>query len=138
MRMKILTPLACMFASGVIVLPACGGGDSANTEPAAQSVPREQVEGVEQRVKTLEEETGKLRKELEAVRNTQSPGHGTGDDAKRGSDSTADGGGTSAGGGASGSGPIGGTDAGGGPDPGTTEDDPSIKDICGPNPAPEC
>jgi hypothetical protein len=31
-----------------------------------------------------------------------------------------------------------GSDAGGGPDPGSAEEDKSMRDICGPNPAPEC
>lgn len=47
-------------------------------------------------------------------------------------------GGPPSGGGASPPGGGGGSDVGAGPDPGTSEDDRSLEDICGPNPAPEC
>ena len=155
MRTKSLTPLACLLASGVLVLPACGGDEASNPRPAAESVPREEVQGVERRVGDLEKEIIKLRKDLEGVRNEQSsaedagaagaaadpsaPGTGTGTaDAGSGSGSGSGTGSGSGSGSGSGGGSGGGTDEGGGPDPGTREDDPGIEDICGENPAPTC
>jgi hypothetical protein len=157
-RTKSLTPLACLLASGVLVLPACGGDEASNPRPAAESVPRQEVQGVERRVGDLEKEIIKLRQDLEGVRNEQSsaedagaagaaadpsaPGTGTADaDAGSGSGSGSGSGTGSGSGSGSGSGRgsgVGGTDEGGGPDPGTREDDPGIEDICGENPAPTC
>ncbi len=160
MRTKFLTPLACLLASALLVLPACGGEDS-DSRPASESVPRQEVQGVERRVGDLEKEIIKLRRELEGVRNEQSsagetgpdqaaadpaPAEGSGTDtadagAGTGAESGAGSGGGAGAGSGSGSGGasrIGPTEEGGGPDPGTTEDDPGIRDICGENPAPTC
>ena len=147
MRTK-LTPLACLLAFGVLVLPACGGEEASKPRPAAESVPRQEVQGVERRVGDLEKEIIKLRQDLEGVRNEQpsaedagadgapadpsAPGTGTAD-----ADAGAGAGSGSGSGSGSGTG-SGGTDEGGGPDPGTREDDPGIEDICGENPAPTC
>ncbi|MDQ3240720.1 MAG: hypothetical protein M3Q43_04915 [Actinomycetota bacterium] len=153
MRTK-LTPLACLLAFGVLVLPACGGEEASKPRPAAESVPRQEVQGVERRVGDLEKEIIKLRQDLEGVRNEQSsaedagadgapadpsaPGTGTADaDAGAGAGSGSGTGSGSGSGSGRGSG-VGGTDEGGGPDPGTREDDPGIEDICGENPAPTC
>ena len=155
MRTK-LTPLACLLAFGVLVLPACGGEEASKPRPAAESVPRQEVQGVERRVGDLEKEIIKLRQDLEGVRNEQSsaedagadgapadpsaPGTGTADAGAGAGSGSGSGSGTGSGSG-SGSGRgsgVGGTDEGGGPDPGTREDDPGIEDICGENPAPTC
>jgi hypothetical protein len=151
-----LTPLACLLAFGVLVLPACGGEEASKPRPAAESVPRQEVQGVERRVGDLEKEIIKLRQDLEGVRNEQSsaedagadgapadpsdPGTGTADAGAGAGSGSGSGSGTGSGSG-SGSGRgsgVGGTDEGGGPDPGTREDDPGIEDICGENPAPTC
>jgi protein TonB len=147
-----LTPLACLLAFGVLVLPACGGEEASKPRPAAESVPRQEVQGVERRVGDLEKEIIKLRQDLEGVRNEQSsaedagadgapadpsaPGTGTADAGAGAGSGSGTGSGSGSGSGR-GSG-VGGTDEGGGPDPGTREDDPGIEDICGENPAPTC
>ena len=165
MRTKFLTPSACLLACALLALPACGGDEAADTRPAAESVPREEVRGVERRVSDLEKEIIRLRRDLEGARDEQSSTGDTGSDqaaaepgpAESSGADTADAGaatGTGAGS-ASGAGPgsrsgsgagsssgagsrTRPTEAGGGPDPGTREDDPGIEDICGENPAPTC
>ena len=165
MRIKFLTPLACLLSSALVVFPACGGDEASETSPASESVPRQEVQGVERRVSDLEKEIIKLRRDLEGARNEQSsadkagsdqagadtapaeaPGTGTADaNTAGGAESSAGSSGGAGSGSGSGSGPgsggasrTGPTEEGGGPDPGTTEDDPGIRDICGENPAPTC
>ncbi|CAN5621552.1 hypothetical protein BH24ACT24_BH24ACT24_07810 [soil metagenome] len=79
MRTK-LTPLACLLAFGVLVLPACGGEEASKPRPAAESVPRQEVQGVERRVGDLEKEIIKLRQDLEGARNEQSSAEDAGAD----------------------------------------------------------
>ena len=163
MRIKSVTPLACLLASALVVMPACGGDEASESRPASESVPRQEIQGVERRVSDLEKEIIRLRRELEGARNEQSssdeaesdqaaadtgaaeaPGTGAADAASGsgpGSGAGSSGGAGSGSGSSSGSGGAsrtGPTEEGGGPDPGTTEDDPGIRDICGENPAPTC
>jgi hypothetical protein len=143
--------LACALSAGALALPACGGGDEpAAQNPASEQAPPERVGQLERRVKELEQENQSLRRQLEE---RESGSVGEGDDASRGADSGsgADGGSASGAGAGAGAGSGGGSgsaggsggsggraDAGAGPDPGTPEDDRSVYDICGPNPAPNC
>ena len=67
MRTAKTPSLACLLVLG-LALPACGGGESADTQPASQSVPPERVDDLDRRVKGLEEQIDRLRKELESTR----------------------------------------------------------------------
>src|SRR5215204_5604689 len=135
---------ACVLAAGAIVLPACGG-ESADGEPASQSVPTEKVDDLDRRVGDLEKKIEELRREVQESGDGSTSGASAGDEAgtSAGSDGASAGAGSTsgasagagAGGGSDGSGGgSGGGDAGAGPDPGTAEDDRSVYDICGPNP----
>ena len=68
MRTAKTPSLACLLVLGVLALPACGGGESADTQPASQSVPPERVDDLDRRVKGLEEQIDRLRRELESTR----------------------------------------------------------------------
>ena len=145
-----LTLLACVLASGALALPACGEGKEASAPgPGANTVPRADLDRAERRVQELEQEVKRLPDELERLRVEQESGEasatgeagagGTAGGAPTGAGAGSAGGGSAAGGSAAGgSGGPGGTDAGGGPDPGSSEANPSVEDICGTNPAPEC
>ena len=140
--------LVCLAAVAALVLVACGGDEpTAEQDPAAQPIPPERVDQLDRRVHGIEAELKRLRKELDSREREQSDAQGDG--APAGSDDSGAGSGAGTGAGAgtgsgtgSGSGSDGGSgagaDAGAGPDPGSAEDDRSVYDICGPNPAPNC
>ncbi len=160
MLTKPLASLACALAAGALVLPACGGEEAPD---AARFAPADDVRVLEQRLGAVERQLRDLRQE---IRSQGAGGRSSSDEpgGEAATDRAADGGGASTpegagagtraasgtgsgsggagsgsgGGGSGGGGSGGGSDPGGGPDPGTPEDDPSVEDICGPNPAPEC
>ena len=155
MRKPITAPLVCILIVAALVLPACGGRDSAEQKPASQTVPPEKVDDLGRRVADLVKQIEKLLKELESK---------TGDDSSGASAGNEKGGAT----GASSGGGAGKAGTGGrlglrrgrraaaarearvapaqpraamrapGPDPGAAEDGRSAYDVCGPNPAPNC
>jgi outer membrane murein-binding lipoprotein Lpp len=153
MRIMPTTLFACVLGFAALALSACGETEA---NRASESVPPQQVQDLDERVATLEREIGKLREQLEAVRKGQAPSgpseetppepetSGASDDA--GSSDTppaasaragSPGNGSSSGGSrsGSGSGSDGGSGSGSGSDGGSR---PTVEDICGPNPAPEC
>ncbi|HEV2771358.1 MAG TPA: hypothetical protein VGV57_00785 [Thermoleophilaceae bacterium] len=164
MLTKPLASLACALAAGALVLPACGGEEAPD---AARFAPADDVRVLEQRLGAVERQLRDLRQEIrsqgaggrsssdepggeaatdraadrDGASKPEGAGAGTRAASVTGSGSGGGGSGSgsgSGGGGSGGGGSGGGSDAGGGPDPGTPEDDPSVEDICGPNPAPEC
>jgi len=160
MRPKPFVSLAYALSAVLLALPACGGDDGPDPAPA------DDLRVLEQRVGAIERQLRDLRQELrtqgqEKQSSSDQPGNGAApEDAADGGRASAPdgapgdtrgasvsgpdpgGGGSGSGGGAGsgsgGGGSGGGSDSGSGPDPGTSEDDRSLEEICGPNPAPEC
>ena len=159
--------LACVLTALALVLPACGGDEAAAPQPAPGSAPAEDLRVLERRVGGLEGQLRKLREEIESQsKDGRSSGDETGSEGAseapaggdtagapaRGTSATAPGsagggspadsgpgsggGGSGSGGGGSRSG--GGSGSGGGGSGSGGSEDPTIEDICGPNPAPEC
>jgi len=71
---------ACVLAAGAIVLPACGG-ESADGEPASQSVPTEKVDDLDRRVGDLEKKIEELRREVQESGDGSTSGASAGDEA---------------------------------------------------------
>lgn len=163
MRTKPVASLACALTAGALILPACGNDQAPDD---AEFAPADDVRVLEQRLGAVERQLRDLRQEIRRSQGPgERPSSDEPGDEKP-TDRAADGGGASApedaggttraasvtgsgdggsdsggggGGSGGGSGASGGrSDAGGGPDPGSPEEDRSVEEICGPNPAPEC
>lgn len=167
MQTKPLASLACCLTAGALILPACGGEEAPDAKFAPADdvrVLEQRLGAVERQLRDMRQE---IRSQGEAKRSSSDEPRGdtagdgaaerggasapvdsggrtraasvSGSDSAGGRSGSGRGGGSGGGGlGGSDGGGVGGSDAGAGPDPGTPEDDPSIEDICGPNPAPEC
>lgn len=160
MPTKPSASLACVLTAGLLILPACG---EEGNDRAAEFAPSDDMRVLERRVGAIERQLRDLRKELKTRgrqerSSTDQPAEETATaaavDGSAASTPPVAGGPTRStsvsppASGAGGSAPDengesvggsdGGSDAGSGPDPGTSEEDRTVEDICGPNPAPEC